>query len=51
MGSRSGAKNVRKRTVSNYTEIETWEEEKDGVKIIRMRVILLPFSTSTPCVL
>lgn len=39
MGSRSGIKNVRNRKVSTYTEVETWEEEKNGVKVIRMRVV------------
>ena len=39
MGSRSGIKNVRNRTASTYTEVETWKEERNGVEVIRMRVV------------
>lgn len=38
MGGRSGEKSVRNRKTA-YADDETWTEEKNGTKIIRMRVV------------
>lgn len=39
MGGRSGEKTARNRKNTAYADVETWTEEKNGAKIIRMRVV------------
>lgn len=39
MGGRSGEKRARNRKSNAYTDVETWKEERNGIKIIRMKVI------------